>query len=244
MVEEELNWKAAADLKGIYELRTVDAVVARLASVSETKIVGSLENSDKKKIWLFEIEEALFSPAVKIINPKTKEELGKISLGMLRNGDVEITNGPKFSWTHPGWSSSDRVWLDSGGEKLLTFGLDDSEKAETSVEIKIEEKCSSVKEQWLLIILGWALIVREKNEAGTKKLASGNPQEYSDKETFAKALNIEIPIEQTQTEIEKTVLKSDSGKNESEKLDTETLGETVVDGVIEYGFDIIADIFK
>ncbi len=244
MVEEELNWKAAQDLKGIYELRTVETVVAQFASVNETKSVGSILNSDKQEFWLFEIEEALFSPAVKIINPKTKEELGKISLGMLRNGDVELKNGAKFSWTHSSWSSSDRIWLDSGGEKLLTFELDETEKAETSVGLRIEEKCATVGEKWLLIVLGWALIVREKNEAGTKKLASGNPQEFSDKETFATALNIEIPIAQTQAETSKTVLKSESTKNKPEKLDTETLAETVVDDFVEYGFDFIVDIFK
>ena len=244
MVAEELNWKAAADLKGIYELRTVDTVVARIASINETKIVGSVENSNVPEIWLFEIEEALFSPTVKIINPKTKVEIGKISLGMLRNGEIEIGIGAKYKWTHPGWSSSDRVLNGSDGEKLLTFELDDSEKAEISVGLKIEEKCLSLGDKWLLIILGWALIVREKNEAGTKKLASGNPQEFSDKVTFAKALNIEIPIKQSNVEINEIVQKSESGKNKPEKLDTETLGETVVDGFVEYGFDFIADIFK
>lgn len=241
---QELYWKAAPDLKGIYELSDDETVVARFASVNEAKSVGAIDDSDKQTFFLFEIEDGIFSPAVKIIDPRSKEELGRISLGIMRNGDFETKSGAKLDWTHPSWSSSDRVWLNSGGERLLTFALDDSEKAETSVTLRIEERSAEISEKWLLILLGWALIVREKTEQGTKKLANGNPQEFSDKEMFAKAISLELAVEEAKAETTETPLKSVSNKDKPEKLDTETLGETVVDGVIEYGFDFLGDIFK
>ncbi|GEM_PF-6159142 len=214
----ETFWQAKQKFKGVFELLTGGKEAAQFAWVDKENAIGRIfcTTQNCEQVLFFKTEEHTFSDTVKVINPETQEEISSINVGGIsRNGDMEFSSGLKMSWTHAGFTSFDRVWQNAKGENLLTYSLDESEKAEKIVAIKAGENVLQTSEFALLVLLGWALIVKEKRADEVALLAGGNPQDFADKSSLKEVFTVKLSKPDFETKREATTTTTAKAAGES-----------------------------
>jgi len=225
----ETFWQAKQNFKGVFELVTCDEVAAQLAWVDKENAIGrffcTIQNCEQ--LLFFKTEEHTFSDTVKVLSPETQEEISSITIGMSRNGDIEFSSGLKSHWTRAGFTSFDRVWQNDKGENLLTYFLDEAETAENYVVVKADENALQTAEFTSLMLLGWALIVKEKRADDVKLLASGNPQDFADKSSLKEAFTVKLSKPNFKNEEAKPTKTKVAGESLSGVVAVEAVGHLI-----------------
>jgi hypothetical protein len=189
----KMFWQANPSEKGVYSLFLRDAVLAEFASVNQKFGIGKITEAAVKhnEVYVFKWQDS----AILIYNAETGQPVAEIKLDVSRNGKIEFSSAEKYVWEQTAWTSFDRAWKNADGENPAVFELNNRQIAENFVSLKMSENAGKVGRIFLLILLGWALIVKEKARNGASLLAEGNPQEFLAEDKIKEIFGIDFKAE-------------------------------------------------
>jgi hypothetical protein len=164
-----MKWHAVKDKSGAYEIRRNDNEMFGGIIIDGKNrgvgFVGSVEDNQ----YIFEFEDGVFSKSVKIFaGGKIVTQIGTIKLGFMDSGTLETASG-NYDWKSTG---SSKIWANS--EKNAVMFLDLENDAEISVAVLSAEILED-KQQELLLLSGWYLLVVEYRAGLTNSKLAGMP---------------------------------------------------------------------
>lgn len=229
----KMFWQANSEEKSLFRLFFANAKMAEFAFIDQKYAIGKITDTAlrEEQIWVF----SLIPSGLEIFNAKNNEKFGSVELDASRNGEVKFSDETVFSWTQIAWTSFDRVWKDDSDENLIVFELNDKKAAENFVGLKLSPKASINKHIFLLILLGWALIVQDKSKMGANLLAEGNPQKFLAEEKIKEIFGIEFSAENFSKQIAAATAVVGTVAVASES----SIGLEEVAEAVEIGFDLL-----
>ena len=231
-------WQANPAEKSVFRLSLKDTILAEFAFINKEYGIGKITESAVKsnQVFVFKAQESANFKDFKIYNAETKQPLAEIKFDASRNGKIELSDSKSFVWEQTAWTSFDRAWKNADGENLATFELNNPKIAENFVALKMSENAAKIGQIFLLILLGWALIVKEKGANGTTLLAEGNPQEFLAEDKIKQIFGIDLTTEKiSKLFIAPVVLASAAVIESSESLiDAEDVAEVGIDVLFSF----------
>lgn len=237
----KMYWQANPANKSVFELFSSKEVAAKFAFLDKNHGIGKIFDaaSGKEHFRLFKMVENSLSDTMEVFNAESKFKIASIDIGLTRNGEITFADKKIYAWTHPSWTSFDRVWQTEAGEDVLTFAFDNKRIAENFVAVKFSENAKEIAQISLLLLLGWALLLREKVVDGTKLFAEGNPQEFlaEDKINEVFGANLTAKSFAAPAVLAGGVIASES--SDGSLIDAEDVAEVGVDVGIDVGLDLL-----
>lgn len=231
-----MYWQANLSETSVYQLLLNDARLAEFAFINSENGIGKITDAALKKeqIWVFKAEKSNNSEVFKIYDAQTKSQFANIKLDASGNGEVVLQNDKKLIWTQISWTSFDRAWTDSDGENLVIYELNNPRIAENFVSLKLAPNAKKEEQIFLIILLGWALILREKCKIGAKILAEGNPQEFLAESKIKGIFGVDLKAADYHTKFVAPVAVVASGE-------TASSSESLIDAedVVDVGIDAV-----
>ncbi len=231
-------WQANPAEKSVFRLSLNDTIMAEFAFINKEYGIGKITDAAVKsnRIFVFKTQESATFKDVKIYIAETKQPLAEIKLDASRNGKIELSDSESFIWEQTAWTSFDRAWKNADGEDLVVFELNNSKIAENFVALKMSENAGKVGQIFLLILLGWVLIMKEKGADGTTILAEGNPQKFLAQDKIKQIFGIDLTTEKiSKLFIAPVVLASAAVIESSESLiDAEDVAEVGIDVLFSF----------
>lgn len=231
-----MYWQANLSERSVYQLLINDTRLAYIAFINRENGIGKITDAAVKKehIWVFKTEKLNNSEVFKIYDAQTKAQFANIKLDASSNGEIALPNDKKMGWAQTSWTSFDRAWTDSGGEPLVVYELNNPRIAENFVGLKLAQNAKDETQIFLLILLGWALILKEKCKMGVKILAEGNPQEFLAESKIKEIFGIDLKVADFNTKfvapVAATAASENTGSSES-LIDAEDVVDVGIDAV-------------
>lgn len=232
-------WQANPAEKSIFRLSLRDTILAEFAFINKEYGIGKINESAAKsnQIFVFKAQESTNFKDFKIYNAETKKPLAEIKLDASRNGKIELSSEENFVWEQTAWTSFDRAWKNADGENIVTFELDNRQVIENFVSLKMSQDAGKIGQIFLLILLGWSLIIKEKALNSTTLFADGNPQEFLAEDKIKQIFGIDLTAEKISKFFIAPVVLASAGVVES--------SESLIDAadVAEVGLDVVFSLF-
>lgn len=236
----KMFWQANPSEKSVFRLFSGETKFAEFAFINKENGIGKITDAVMKKeqIWVFKTEESKNFDIFKIYDAQTKAQFANIKLDPSRNGEVTLPNQEKFGWAQTSWTSFDRAWMNAEGENSVVYELNNSQIAENFVGLKFAENTKTNGQIFLLIMLGWALIVKEKCRNGVSIFAEGNPQEFLDEGKIKEIFGIDLKAADFDKQFIAPIVTVGAAE-------TGSSGESLIDAedVVDVGIDAVFSLF-
>lgn len=199
----KMFWQANSAEKSLFRLFLGQTKLAEFAFINKEIGIGKITDAALKQaqIWIFKSDESKSYRTLKVFDAETKKVFAQINLDVSKNGKLRFADEKTYEWSQIAWTSFDRVWKDESDENLAIFELNNPKIIENFVGIKLSPTAGGNPNIYLLMILGWALIVSEKNQNGVKLLAEGNPQEFLSEDRIKETFGIDFSAKDFNKEI-------------------------------------------
>lgn len=194
----KMYWQADSEEKSLFRLFFGSEKIADFAFINENYGIGKVTDAARKtQVWIIKADEE----TSEIFNVEGSEKTALLKFDASGNGEVRFSDKATFKWTQFAETSSVRVWKDNPDENLAVFELDKSKNTENFVELKLSPQALENKHTYLLILLGWALIVTDKRNKGIETLANGNPQKFLAEDKIKDIFSIKFSCEEFSKQI-------------------------------------------
>lgn len=187
-------WQANSAEQSLFRLFSGQTKLAEFAYISKEIGIGKITDAAIKQaqILIFKTDESKSFRTIKVFDPETKKVIAEIELDVSKNGKLRFADEKNYEWSQISWTSFDRIWKNESADNFAVFELNNPTITENFVGIKISPKAGADPNIYFLMILGWALIVKEKSQNGVKLLAEGNPQEFLSEDKIKNTFGIDF----------------------------------------------------
>lgn len=234
-------WQANSAEKSLFQLFLGQTKLAEFAFINKEIGIGKITDAVMKQtqIWVFKTDESKSFRTMKVFDGETKKAIAEIDMDVSKNGKLRFADEKTYEWSQMAWTSFDRVWKDESEENLAIFELNNPKIVENFVGITLSPEAGGNPNVYLLIMLGWALIIKDKNQNGVKLLAEGNPQEFLSEDKIKETFRIDFSAKDFNKEIVAAATLNSVGAVESTSSGVDL--ESAID-IVDFGIDIF-DLF-
>ncbi|HEY2930218.1 MAG TPA: hypothetical protein VGK99_00600 [Acidobacteriota bacterium] len=165
---EELTWIQPAARRREFELRAGDDLVATL---KWEKTRGSVARGESAAgAWTFK-RAGFLRPLITVRTPGSETEIAVFQPNWNSQGTLDLGPGGRFRWTRTNFWRSHWAFTRESGNTLIhfrpQFGF-----LKQAAGISLQEEAISLPDLYLLLILGWYLMILTSDDAAAATVAA------------------------------------------------------------------------